>query len=110
MTNEYDIIQCLSDSFVRWCERVSGLIKTRRRLSLHPHVIDLFVVGHSARQYTRQEVVQWLKSRYQGVTIIALSTADQELIGADYNVLHSQILWLGLLPEAAEQANPRAAY
>jgi hypothetical protein len=177
MTNEYDIFQCLSDSSVRWRERVSGLIKARQRLRelvassngeyfavelltravifpagspalgkrvfqipytqalgnlranllrsigygvlstignvaarklllkipSHPHVIDVFIVGHAAAKYTRQEMVRWLKSRHQVATIIALNPPDQELIEADYNVLQNgPESWLRLLPNTAD--------
>ena len=77
-------------------------MKLLPRISSHPHVIDLFIVGHAAPKLTRQEMVRGLRFRYQGVTIIALNPPDQELIEADYNVGNGPESWLRMLPNAAD--------
>ncbi|HEX2661847.1 MAG TPA: hypothetical protein VHM93_03360 [Candidatus Acidoferrum sp.] len=47
---------------------------------------DLFIVGHSAPEETRTEMVNSLKARYPGVKILALNPPDQRVPTADYNV------------------------
>ena len=46
---------------------------------------DLFIVGHAATVETRREIVDWLKTNYPQVKILAMNTADQQLPNADYN-------------------------
>ena len=48
---------------------------------------DLFLVGHAAPEETRREMVDWLKTNYPGVRILAVNPPPiRELVGADYNV------------------------
>jgi hypothetical protein len=65
--------------------------------------VDLFIVGHSAPDQTRKEMVDWLKTNYPKVKILALNpSANRELSGADYNViLNDHDEWLSLLAAAA---------
>jgi hypothetical protein len=66
------------------------------------HDVDLFIVGHTAPEQTRKEMVAWLKANYPKVKIVALNPSKDELIGADYNViLNDHDEWLALLAAAA---------
>jgi len=46
-------------------------------------------VGHAAPEQTRQEIVDWLKVKYPQTTVLALNPRNQELVGADYNVVQN---------------------
>jgi hypothetical protein len=64
--------------------------------------VDVFVVGHTASEQTRKEMVVWLKTNYPKVKIVALNPSKQHLLGADYNVVvndHDE--WLSLLAATA---------
>jgi hypothetical protein len=65
--------------------------------------VDLFIVGHTAPEQTRKEMVDWLKTNYPKVKILALNpSANRKLSGADYNViLNAHDEWLSLLAAAA---------
>jgi hypothetical protein len=47
---------------------------------------DLFIVGHTAPEETRREMVDWLKTQCPTVKILAVNATDQRVLGADYNV------------------------
>jgi len=49
----------------------------------------LIIVGHAAPEQTRQEIVDWLKVKYPQTTVLALNPRNQELVGADYNVVQN---------------------
>lgn len=51
--------------------------------------LALFIVGHAAPEQTRKEMVDWLKAKYPNVTVLALNPPDQQLPGADYNVVQN---------------------
>lgn len=65
--------------------------------------VDLFIVGHTAPEQTRKEMVDWLKANYPLVKIVALNPSkERALAGADYNVvLNDRDEWLALLTAAA---------
>jgi hypothetical protein len=64
--------------------------------------VDLFIVGHTAPEQTRKEMVAWLKANYPKVKIVALNPSRNQLTGADYNVvLDDHDEWLSLLAAAA---------
>jgi hypothetical protein len=65
--------------------------------------VDLFIVGHTAPEETRREMVTWLKANYPNVKIVALNPSkDRQLAEADYNVLlNDKDEWLALLAAAA---------
>jgi hypothetical protein len=66
------------------------------------HDVDLFIVGHTAPEQTRKEMVAWLKKNYPKVKIVALNPSKSQLVGADYNVvLNDHDEWLSLLAAAA---------
>ncbi len=66
------------------------------------HDVDLFIVGHTAPEQTRKEMVAWLKANYPKVKIVALNPSREQLIGADHNVvLNDRDEWLALLAAAA---------
>jgi hypothetical protein len=67
------------------------------------HDVDLFIVGHTAPEQTREEMVDWLKANYPKVKILALNpSANRKLSGADYNViLNAHDEWLSLLAAAS---------
>ena len=63
---------------------------------------DLFIVGHAALEQARKEMVDWLKTRYPHVKILALNPSDhQQLAGADYNSkLNDPNEWLSVVTAA----------
>jgi hypothetical protein len=65
--------------------------------------VDLFIVGHSAAEQTRTDMVDWLKANYPKVKILALNPSqNRALAGADYNVvLNDTNEWLSLVTAAA---------
>jgi hypothetical protein len=64
--------------------------------------VDVFMVGHTACEKTRKEMVAWLKANYPRVKIVALNPSKNQLLGADYNVvLNEHDGWLSLLAAAA---------
>ena len=67
------------------------------------HDVDVFVVGHTAPEQTRLEMVEWLKTNFPKVKIVALiPSASRQLPRADYNVvLNDREEWLSLLEAAA---------
>jgi hypothetical protein len=66
------------------------------------HDVDLFIVGHTAPDQTRKEMVAWLKANYPNVKIVALNPSKDQLQGADYNVvLDEHDEWLLLLAATA---------
>jgi CheY-like chemotaxis protein len=49
--------------------------------------VDLFLLGNSAPEQTRQEIVAWLKTKFPKVKIVALNRSQhREVPGADCNV------------------------
>lgn len=66
---------------------------------------DLFIIGHTAAEETRQEMVIWLKAKYPTVKILALNSPNQEVLHADYNVWQDgPENWLPIV--SRELANP----
>ena len=66
------------------------------------HDVELFIVGHTAPEQTRKEMVAWLKTNFPKVKIVALNPSKDQLTGADYNViLNDHDEWLSLLAAAA---------
>lgn len=67
------------------------------------HNVDLFIVGHTAPEETRKEMVDWLKTNFPKVKIVALNpSANRQLSGADCNVvLNDWDEWLSLLAAVA---------
>ena len=64
--------------------------------------VELFIVGHTAPDETRKEMVAWLKANYPNVKIVALNPSKELLAGADFNVvLNDHDEWLMLLAAAA---------
>ena len=64
--------------------------------------VDLFIVGHTAPEQTKKEMVEWLRANFPKVKIVALNTSARQLSGADYNVvLNDWDEWLSLLAAAA---------
>src|SRR5229473_4816898 len=64
--------------------------------------VDLFIVGYTAPEQTRKEMVAWLKSNYPKVKVVALNPSKEQLLGADYNVvLDEHDEWLLLLAATA---------
>jgi hypothetical protein len=64
--------------------------------------VDVFVVGHTAPEQTRKEMVDWLKANFPKVKIVALiPSANRQLPRADYNVvLNDSYEWSSLLAAA----------
>ena len=67
------------------------------------HNVNVFVVGYTAPEQTRKEMVDWLKANFPKVKIVALiPSANRQLPRADYNVvLNDREEWLFLLEAAA---------
>jgi short-subunit dehydrogenase involved in D-alanine esterification of teichoic acids len=65
--------------------------------------VDVFVVGHTAPEQTRKEMVDWLKENFPTVKIVALvPSANLQLPRADYNIVLNDLdEWLALLATAA---------
>ena len=64
--------------------------------------VDVFIVGHTAPEQTRKDMVDWLKANYPKVKIVALNPSRDQLVGADYNVvLNDHEEWLSLLAAAS---------
>lgn len=51
---------------------------------------DLFIVGHAAPEENRKEMVDWLKSKYPKVKILALNPPHQQMRNADYNAIQNR--------------------
>jgi hypothetical protein len=65
---------------------------------------DLFIVGHAAPEEYRREMVDWLKTHYPNVKILALNPPHQPLPNADYNALGDDPeSWLPFVTEHLEQ-------
>jgi 5'(3')-deoxyribonucleotidase len=65
--------------------------------------VDVFVVGPNAPEETRKEMIDWLKTNFPKVKIVALiPSASRQVPRADYNiVLNDWDEWLSLLAAAA---------
>jgi hypothetical protein len=65
--------------------------------------VDVFIVGHTAPEQTRKEMVDWLKANFPQAKIVALiPSVCRELLGADYNVVqHDWAAWLSLFVTAS---------
>jgi hypothetical protein len=61
-----------------------------------PQYCDLFIVGYHAALESRRQMVAWLKTKYGGVPVLALSAPETlDLTGADYNAsMDSCETWL----------------
>jgi hypothetical protein len=73
---------------------------------------DLFIVGNAAPEEYRREMVDWLKTHYPNVKIVALNPPHQPLPNADYNALQNDPeSWLsfvrGWLERFAKSASAR---
>lgn len=64
--------------------------------------VDVFVVGPNAPEETRKEMVDWLKTNFPKVKIVALiPSTSRQVPQADYNiVLNDWDEWLSLLAAA----------
>ena len=67
------------------------------------HKVDVFVVGHSAPEQTRKEMVDWLKANFPNVKIVALiPSSSRQLPRADYNIVQNERgEWMSLLAATA---------
>lgn len=71
---------------------------------------DLFIIGHAAPENCRSEMVDWLRTHYPNVKILALNPPHQPLVNADYNALASDPEgWLSFVTEQLEQFVKTAA-
>ena len=69
----------------------------KRALASIPSV-DIFILGHTAPEQTRKEMVDWLKMNFPKAKIVALiPSASPQLLCADYNVPQSDwAAWVSL--------------
>jgi hypothetical protein len=60
---------------------------------------DLFIIGHSAPESERLDIVNWLRGRYPGAKILALNLPHRAGVpGADFNVGATEIAdWLTVI-------------
>jgi hypothetical protein len=60
--------------------------------------VDVFILGHTAPEQTRNEMVDWLRMSFPEAKIVALiPSAVPELLSADYNVPQSDwAAWVSL--------------
>jgi hypothetical protein len=60
--------------------------------------VDVFILGHSAPDQTREEMVDWLKANFPKAKIVALiPSASPQLLCADYNIPQSDwAAWVSL--------------
>lgn len=67
-----------------------------------PQHCDLFIVGDTAAEQTRKEMIVWLKAKYPQVHIVALNPQEcRQLAGADYNaMLNGPETWLPIVDAA----------
>lgn len=67
------------------------------------HNVDVFVVGHTAPEQTRKEMVGWLKANFPKSKIVALiPSANHQLLRADYNIVENdRDEWASLLAATA---------
>ena len=74
-----------------------------KRALASTHNVDVFVVGYAAPEQTRREMVDWLKTNFPRVKIVALIPfGNRHLESAHYNVvLNDWDEWLLLLEAAA---------
>lgn len=64
---------------------------------------DLFMIGHAAQEKCRGEMVDWLRTHYPDVKILALNPPHQPLPNADYNAPVSDPEgWLSFVTEQLE--------
>src|SRR2546429_5154032 len=50
--------------------------------------VDVFVVGHTAPEETRKEMVDWLKANFPKIKVVALiPSASRPLASADFNIV-----------------------
>lgn len=65
---------------------------------------DLFIIGHAAPERCRSEMVDWLKTRYPDVKVLALNPPHQPLPNADHNTLASDPeRWLSFVNKQLER-------
>jgi len=69
----------------------------KRALATIP-CVDVFILGHTAPEETRKEMVDWLKVNFPKAKIVALiPSASPQLLCADYNVPQSDwAAWVSL--------------
>jgi len=69
----------------------------KRALASIPNV-DVFILGHTAPEQTREEMVGWLKVNFPKAKIVALiPSASPQLLRADYNIPQSDwAAWVSL--------------
>lgn len=50
--------------------------------------VDVFIIGHTAPEQTKEEMVEWLKANFPKVKIVALiSPGNRQVPRADYNIV-----------------------
>ena len=62
------------------------------------HRYDFFIVGSTAPEETRSEIVSWLKAYYPNVKILALNPPQQRQAHADYNASQNGP-WLAIVTQ-----------
>jgi len=76
---------------------VAGNEAAKLALASIQHV-DVFIVGHTAPEPARREIVDWLKANFPQAKIVALiPSVSRELLRTDYNVAQNDwAVWLSL--------------
>jgi hypothetical protein len=64
---------------------------------------DLFIVGHTAPEEARREIVDWLKAQYPLTKVLILKPPDQQVPAADFNVPNEPENWLPIVSTVCER-------
>ena len=74
---------------------VVGNEQARRVLSVSSERYSLFILGHNALAATREEMANWIRSRYAGARILALNGPHERLASADFNApVNEPHIWM----------------
>jgi len=70
---------------------------------------NLFIVGNAAPEERRREMVDWLKTKYPRVKILALNPPHHQLPNADYNASQNDFeSWLAFVTERLSNSTMHA--
>lgn len=74
---------------------VVGNEQARRVLSVSSEHYLLFILGHNALAATREEMANWIRSRYAGARILALNRPHERMQSADFNApVNETPIWM----------------
>ncbi len=105
------LLEIRAELLRRWGYRVNSAIGNEAAKALlrgHPSY-DLFLIGHTAPEHDRLQMVNWLRRHYAGTNILALNPPHIRQLGdLRYNaVFNAQDVWLPLVASATDSASKR---